>query len=224
VSFRPSHPILGNARPIVKGLPPPEGAILDGMSLRRVCVFCGSHAGTAPEYTAAARELGRALAERGIAVVFGAGGRGMMGALSDAAVAAGGDVIGVIPHALVDLEAGRTDLRDLRVVGSMHERKALMHELSDAFIALPGGLGTLEELTEVLTWNQLGLNGKPVVLLDVLGYWSRLLGLLDHAVSEGFVRPEDRAVIRHTSDVGEALALAEEPAPTRPRRLRIDET
>jgi len=194
------------------------------MPLRRVCVFCGSHTGTAPEYTAAARELGRALAERRITLIFGAGGRGMMGAVSGAALKAGGEVIGVIPHALVDLEAGRTDLEDLRVVGSMHERKALMHELADAFIALPGGLGTLEELTEVLTWNQLGLNGKPVVLLDVRGYWAPLLALLDHAVQEGFVRAADRALIRHTSDLDEALTLAAQPAPRKRRRLRLDET
>ena len=148
----------------------------------------------------------------------------MMGAVSDAALKAGGEVIGVIPHALVDLEAGRTDLEDLRVVGSMHERKALMHELADAFIALPGGLGTLEELTEVLTWNQLGLNGKPVVLLDVRGYWAPLLALLDHAVQEGFVRAADRALIRHTSDLDEALTLAAQPAPRKRRRLRLDET
>ena len=148
----------------------------------------------------------------------------MMGAVSGAALKAGGEVIGVIPHALVDLEAGRTDLEDLRVVGSMHERKALMHELADAFIALPGGLGTLEELTEVLTWNQLGINGKPVVLLDVHGYWGPLLVLLDHAVEQGFILPADRALIRHTSDLEEALALAEEPAPRKRRRLTLDET
>src|SRR5689334_13523463 len=137
------------------------------MAVKRVCVFCGSSPGARPAYAAAAAALARCLVTRGLGLVYGGGNVGLMGVLADAALAAGGEVIGVIPRALVDLEVAHTGLRDLRVVDSMHERKATMAELADAFVALPGGMGTLEELFEVWTWAQLGLHAKPCALLDV---------------------------------------------------------
>jgi len=143
-------------------------------SLRRLCVFCGSASGVRPEYEAAARELGTVLAGRGVGVVYGGASVGLMGVVADSALAAGGEVIGIIPQALVDREVAHAGLSELHVVGSMHERKALMAELSDAFVALPGGMGTLEELFEVFTWRQLGLHAKPIALLDVAGYWAGL--------------------------------------------------
>lgn len=158
-------------------------------------VFCGSSLGARPEYEAAARELGRLLAARGLGLVYGGARVGLMGAVADAALAAGGDVVGVMPRALVAREIAHTGLRDLRVVESMHERKALMAELSDAFVALPGGLGTLEELFEVWTWAQLGLHRKPVALLDVADFYRPLVAFLDAAVGEGFVRAERRATL-----------------------------
>jgi uncharacterized protein (TIGR00730 family) len=176
--------------------------------LARVCVFCGASAGVSPSYVRAARKLGTALAQAGVGLVYGAGGVGVMGALSDAALAAGGEVIGVIPESLMAREFGRTDLKDLRVVASMHERKQLMHDLSDGFVALPGGLGTLEELFEAVTWTQLGLHDKPVVLLNVDGYYDPLIALLDHGVDQGFMSAHDRTLLRCASDVHEALGLA----------------
>jgi hypothetical protein len=163
--------------------------------VRRICVFCGSSAGARPAYARSARALGELLASRGIDVVYGGGAVGLMGELADAALVAGGKVIGVIPDALVAMEVAHDRLTELHVVRSMHERKALMAELSDAFVALPGGLGTLEELFEVLTWAQLGLHPKPCGLVDVEGFYAPLLACLDHAVVEGFVRPENRALV-----------------------------
>jgi uncharacterized protein (TIGR00730 family) len=160
-----------------------------------VCVFCGSNAGASPAYTAAAEIVGRGLAERGIRIVYGGGRVGLMGALADSARAAGGEVVGVMPQALIDREIGHSGIDDLRVVGTMHERKALMVELAEAFIGLPGGIGTLEELFEVYTWAQLGIHAKPIALLDVAGYFERLAAFLDHSVSERFVRPETRAAL-----------------------------
>src|SRR5689334_966041 len=168
--------------------------------LGSICVFCGSSVGKRPEYAIAAAAFGRQLAERGIRVVYGAGNVGLMGVLADAALAAGGNVVGVIPQMLVDRELAHRGT-DLRIVTSMHERKALMAELSDAFVALPGGLGTYEELSEVLTWAQLGIHHKPVGCLNVLGYFDPLARLLDHAVAEGFLRRDQRS----------ALLLAESP-------------
>jgi len=163
--------------------------------VRRVCVFCGSSPGARPAYAEAAEELAGLLAGEGIGLVYGGGGVGLMGRLADAMLAGGGEAIGVIPSALVAREIGHTGLSELRVVGSMHERKALMAELSDAFVALPGGLGTLEELFEVYTWSQLGLHRKPCALLDVEGYYTDLAGFLAHAVEERFVREEHRAML-----------------------------
>ena len=156
--------------------------------LMRICVYAGSNPGANPAYGEAAADLARLLASRGIGVVYGGGKVGLMGILADTALAAGGEVIGVIPQDLMDREIGHAGLTELHVVGSMHERKALMAELSDGFVALPGGAGTLEELIEVYTWSQLGLHAKPMGVLNVAGYYDGLAALLDHAVQEGFLR------------------------------------
>jgi uncharacterized protein (TIGR00730 family) len=172
-------------------------------AIRRVCVFCGASAGHDPAYLAAAA-VGEGLARREIGIVYGGGRVGLMGAVADAALDAGGEVIGVIPQGLVDRELAHRSLTDLHVVGSLHERKALMAELADAFIALPGGLGTLEELSEVVSWAQLELHVKPIGLLDVGEYWRPLLAWLDLAVMEGFVAPAHRRLIER-ADTLEAL-------------------
>jgi uncharacterized protein (TIGR00730 family) len=164
-------------------------------ALSSVCVFCGSNAGVDPAYLEAARHVGRGLAERGMRLVYGGAHVGMMGALADAAMTAGGEVTGVIPRQIVDLEVAHDAVADLRIVDSMHERKALMADLSDAFVALPGGIGTLEELFEVFTWAHLGLHRKPLGLLDVAGYYAPLEAMLDHAVDQRFLRPETRAML-----------------------------
>jgi uncharacterized protein (TIGR00730 family) len=158
-------------------------------------VFCGSSLGARKEYREAAAELGGLLARRDIGLVFGGSRCGLMGFVADAALAAGGAVTGVIPRLLVEKEAAHRGLADLRVVGSMHERKALMAELSDGFVALPGGFGTLEEFFEVLTWSQLGVHRKPCGLLNLAGYYDPLLTLLDHAVEEGFLKPANRELV-----------------------------
>jgi uncharacterized protein (TIGR00730 family) len=158
-------------------------------------VFSGSSPGADLAYRAAARDLGLRLAERGVDVVYGGASVGLMGAVADAAMEGGGHVIGVIPRSLVDREVAHSALGDLRVVETMHERKALMAELSDAFVALPGGVGTLEELFEVYTWNQLGLHAKPLGLFNVRGYFDGLVRFLDHAVAERFVTPKHRAML-----------------------------
>jgi len=182
-------------------------------SARRVCVFCGSNAGTAAAYAAAARDLGAAMAERGVGLVFGGGRVGLMGVLADAVLDAGGEVIGVMPGHLIDREVGHTGLTRLEVTRSMHERKARMAELADGVIALPGGFGTFEEVLEVLTWNQLGLLALPVVFLDVGDFYASLLGFLDGAVEAGFVRPAHRALAQRATDVDDALARALAPPP-----------
>jgi uncharacterized protein (TIGR00730 family) len=163
--------------------------------VQRLCVFTGSSPGAHPAYAQAAEELGRALAGHGIGLVYGGASVGLMGAVADAALEAGGEVVGVIPQVLVDREIAHPGVSDLRVVGSMHERKALMADLADGFVALPGGMGTLEELFEVYTWTQLGLYSKPLGLLDVRGYYAQLAAFLDHAVAEGFVTPENRGML-----------------------------
>lgn len=171
------------------------------MDPARVCVFCGSAPGVRPEYAALARDLGSGLADRGIGLVSGGASVGLMGTVADAALAAGGEVVGVIPQALVDREIAHPRLTDLHVVGSMHERKARMAELSGAFVAIPGGMGTLEELFEVFTWRQLGLHAKPIVLLDVADYWQGLLAFLGHAEDEGFLRAGHRATLELEREV-----------------------
>jgi uncharacterized protein (TIGR00730 family) len=177
--------------------------------LSRLCVFCASSPGVRPAYAGAARQLGELLAERRIELVYGGGRVGLMGVLADAVLANGGHVIGVIPQALMDLEVGHTGLPDLRIVGSMHERKALMADLSDGFIAMPGGIGTLEEFFEVLTWAQLGFHAKPCGLLDVEGFFPGLLRFLDHAVEERFLRPQHRALVMTASDATALLTAME---------------
>lgn len=161
----------------------------------RLCVFCGSNAGQDPVYMETARLLGETLARNGIGLVYGGASVGLMGAVADAVLGKGGHVIGVMPQALVDKEIAHTGLSDLRVVGSMHERKALMAELSDGFIALPGGLGTFEELFEVWTWAQLGYHKKPCALLNVSGFYDKLAHFLDDVVERGFVKPVHRAML-----------------------------
>jgi uncharacterized protein (TIGR00730 family) len=168
---------------------------MDGFAMKTVCVFAGSSVGARPEYRAAAIELGRAVASRNIGLVYGGAHVGLMGAVADAVLAAGGHVTGVIPRALVDKEVAHNGLTDLRVVTSMHERKALMADLSEAFIALPGGWGTLDEFFEILTWAQLGLHQKPCGLLNVCGYFDGLLSFLEHSTIEGFVRREYQSMI-----------------------------
>jgi uncharacterized protein (TIGR00730 family) len=170
--------------------------------MRRICVFCGASPGARTEYTQATMELARLLVGDGIGVVYGGGGVGLMGALADAVIAEGGEIIGVIPGALVDREIAHRDVPDMRVVGSMHERKAEMAELADAFIALPGGIGTLEELFEVYTWAQLGLHHKPCALLNVAGYYDGVAGFLAHAVEERFLRHEHHEMLMVESEPG----------------------
>lgn len=163
--------------------------------MRSVCVFCGSNTGAGEAYADAARALARAIAGRGLRLVYGGGSIGLMGVLGDAALAAGGHVIGVTPRRLLEKELVHPGLTELRVVGTMHERKALMAELSDGFIALPGGLGTLDELFEALTWTQLGIHRKPCALFDVDGYFEKLIAFLDHAVAQRFVKVEHRSML-----------------------------
>lgn len=192
----------------------------------RVCVFCGSSPGARPAYTEATEELARLLAAEGIGVVYGGGGVGLMGKLADAVLAHGGEITGVIPRALVDREIEHRQVEDMRVVDSMHERKALMAELAHAFVALPGGIGTLEELVEVFTWSQLGLHRKPCGLLDVEGYYQRLADFLDHAVQERFLLEQHRATLMVESDPGALLERlrAYRPDAVEPKWIDRDET
>ena len=173
--------------------------------MKRLCVFCGSSAGVRPEYAEGARVLAGELVRRGIGLVYGGGSVGLMGALADAVLGEGGHVIGVIPGALATRELAHPHVSEMRVVASMHERKATMASLVEGFIALPGGLGTLEEALEILTWSQLGIHRKPVGLLNVAGYYDGLLGFLAHAVKEGFVRPEYAALLLAADTAAELL-------------------
>ena len=186
--------------------------------MKNVCVFCGSSNGRRPAYARAARAFGAALAERGMGLVYGGGSIGLMGVVADAALAGGAEAIGVIPQALARREIAHHGLTRLEVVPSMHVRKARMAELSDAFVALPGGIGTLEELFEVLTWGYLGIHAKPTGLLDVGGYFRPLIRLLDHAVEEGFLRPAHRKLVvvdRSPARLLERLARHRVPHATR---------
>lgn len=194
------------------------------MTLERVCVFCGSSPGRRPEYRAAARAVGRTLAERGVGLVYGGGAVGLMGVAADAALEAGGEVVGVIPKALFEREVGHTGV-DLRVVDTMHTRKALMAELSDGFVALPGGIGTLEELFETWTWAQLGTHEKPCGVLDVEGFFGPLIGFLDRVVEERFLRSEHRAMLLVDDDVDRLLdALAAYEPPEVPKWIDREST
>jgi uncharacterized protein (TIGR00730 family) len=164
------------------------------MSLRSVCVFCGSRPGRRPEYEDAARALGRRLAADGVRLIYGGGGIGLMGTLATAVMEAGGTVIGVIPDPLATREVAHAGVTEMRVVPSMHARKALMADLADGFIAMPGGLGTFEEVFEILTWAQLGIHAKPIGLVNTGGYFDALIALVEHAIGEGFIHPEQRAL------------------------------
>ena len=180
-------------------------------------MFCGASPGRDPGYRTLAAEVGAGLAARGIGLVYGGGRVGLMGTLADAALAASGEVVGVIPRRLVDRELAHTGLTQLHVVGSRHERKALMADLADGFIALPGGLGTLEELAEVASWAQLELHRKPIGLLGPDAYWKPMLAWLDHAVDEGFIAPQHRRLVALDDDLDAVLArfAAWDPAPDR---------
>jgi uncharacterized protein (TIGR00730 family) len=188
------------------------------VAVRAVCVFCGSSVPADARFRDAARALGALVASRDIALVYGGGRVGLMGELADAALARGGRVVGVIPAGLFAREVNHTGLTELREVASMHERKQMMYDLSDAFIALPGGLGTLEELAEVATWSQLGLHSKPVVLLDVGDFWNPLMTQLDRMVGTGLLKPANRDLIRHARSPEEALAVLAAARAARPEK------
>lgn len=177
--------------------------------MKRVCVFCGSSFGIRDVYRDAARTLGNELARRGIGLVYGGGNVGLMGVIADTLLDANGDVIGVIPEHLAAKEIEHKRLADLRVVKTMHERKALMADLADGFIALPGGFGTYDEFCEVVTWAQLGLHKKPCGMLNVAGFFDAMLAMFDHATQEGFIRPDHRAMLRVASEPGVLLAEME---------------
>jgi uncharacterized protein (TIGR00730 family) len=187
-----------------------EGAM---QTIRCLCVYCGSSGAVDVRYREAASELGACLAQAGVELVFGGGGVGLMGLLADAALAANGRVTGIIPSHLRSAELAHPGLSELVVVGSMHERKRLMAEKADAFAVLPGGIGTLDEMFEIVSWKQLGLHDKPILLVDVGGYWAPLRALLEHIIDKGFARPQTRSLLRVVPSVPALMAtLAEEPA------------
>ncbi|MEM6834801.1 MAG: TIGR00730 family Rossman fold protein [Pseudomonadota bacterium] len=181
--------------------------------VKRLCVFCGSSSGKDPIHVEAGRQVGAALAKRGISVVYGGASIGVMGAVADGAMQAGGEVIGIIPKAITEFEVAHDHLTELHVVDTMHERKAMMADLSDAFIALPGGIGTMEELFEVWTWGQLGYHNKPFGLLDVAGYWTLLEDFLDAMVEKGFLRPMHRAMVFNETSLDVLLERFESYCP-----------
>ncbi len=177
--------------------------------MKRICVFCGASVGRSPRFAEMARELGAELARRGVELVYGGGNIGLMGAVADGTLAAGGRVIGVIPRALLERELAHAGAQELIVTATMHERKARMAELADAFVALPGGFGTLDELCEVLTWAQLGIHSKPIALLDVEGYWKPLVALFDASVRGGFVSEANRRLLIEARGVQELFERLE---------------
>jgi uncharacterized protein (TIGR00730 family) len=188
-------------------------------ALTRVCVYAGSAPGASPAYAEATRALAAGIVARGAGVVYGGGSLGLMGVLADATIAAGGTITGVIPRFLDEREVGHHGVTDLRVVETMHERKMLMADLADAFVVLPGGIGTLEEIVEMLSWSQLGLHRKPMGLLDVDGFWRPLVGLLDHMTSERFVGLDHRRLLLAAAEAEELLkAMVAWEAPVEPRR------
>ncbi len=192
--------------------------------MKRICVFCGSSSGSRPEYRACAEELGAELARRKIGLIYGGGNVGLMGAIADAVLQAGGEAIGVIPEHLMTREIGHKQLTKLHIVESMHERKALMADLSDAFIALPGGFGTFEEFFEVLTWSQLGLHLKPCGIVNVLDYYSPLLAMLDHAVEQRFLKPQNRALVLSRTTPKELLEAFDQWRPVQVEKWLDRET
>jgi uncharacterized protein (TIGR00730 family) len=173
--------------------------------VKRLAVYCGSSPGVDPAFAGAARALGASMAERGIGLVYGGGRLGLMGIVADKVLEAGGEAFGVIPQALIDLEVAHTGLTELHIVTNMHERKAKMTELTDAFVALPGGIGTLDELFEAWTWNALGYHAKPFCLLNIGGFWDGLIGFMDHVAESGFMSPARRAQLLVASGVDEAI-------------------
>nr|WP_315397939.1 TIGR00730 family Rossman fold protein [uncultured Duganella sp.] len=174
---------------------------------KTICVYCGANAGVTPNYAEAARALGRALVDQNLALVYGGGNVGLMGIIADAVLAAGGEVTGVIPTALVEREVGHTGLTRQFIVKDMHERKAMMASLSDGFVAMPGGMGTLEELFEMLTWSQLGIHAKPIGLLNVDGFYNGLIGFIAHASGQGFIRPQHAALMMSAPEPRALLEL-----------------
>ncbi len=190
-------------------------------NIRRLCVYCGSSGAVEAQYREAASELGARLAAAGVELVFGGGRVGLMGLLADAALAANGRVTGIIPAHLRAAELAHRGVTELVVVGSMHERKRLMAERADAFAILPGGIGTLDEMFEIVSWKQLGLHDKPILLVDVGGYWAPLLALLDHIIAQGFARQQTRGLLRVVPGVAALMAaLSEEPA--MPHRTEVE--
>lgn len=190
--------------------------------MKRLCVYCGSSPGTHPAYAAAARDLGELLARQGIELVYGGAGRGLMGSVADAVLAGGGRVTGVIPAFLQQKEIAHPGLTELHVVDSMHERKTLMADLADGFVAMPGGYGTLEEFVEVVTWGQLGFHGKPCGLLNIRGYFERLLAFLDHAAAEGFLRQQHRGMLLVAGSPAELVELSRNYAPPSVEKWRAE--
>lgn len=192
-------------------------------SILSVCVYCGSRVGTDPTHKASATRLGQALGEAGIQVVYGGGRIGLMGVVADACMAAGGKVVGIIPEHLHDHEVGHHGVTDLRIVANMHERKNLMFELSDAFITLPGGIGSMDETFEIITWKQLRLHDKPIIVVNERGYWTPFLNVVDHIIANDFASPSIRELFTVVDDIEAVLpALAAAPAPAladRPERL-----
>lgn len=188
------------------------------MASTAICVFCGANPGSDPALAEAAAELGVGLARSGHAVVYGGGRVGLMGIVADAALGAGGDVIGFIPEALTGREIEHTGVTELVVTDTMHSRKAAMADRSGGFIALPGGFGTLDEVLEILTWNQIGIIAKPVAFLDVGGYYESLFRFFDDAVAAGLIKPEHRAMARRVATIDEAIAVASGPAPSSPSK------
>ena len=192
--------------------------------MKSICIFCGANHGSSPIYDQTAQAVGDDLARRGYRVVYGAGSVGLMGVVADAALAAGGEVVGVIPDFLGKKEVGHRGLTERIVVDTMHQRKQRMVDLSDAFIALPGGFGTLDELAEILSWAQLGLHRHPIGLLNVEGYFDHLITFLDHSVDQGFLRPENRAILQVDADLALLLAqLGAYQAPDVDKWLRRDQ-
>ena len=184
----------------------------------RICLYCGSNTGSDPAFADAARRLGTALGSRGIGQVYGGGSVGLMGIAADAALEAGGEVIGVITEQLMGAEVGHQGLTTMEVVPTMHDRKARMCDLADGFVVLPGGFGTVDEFAEMLTWNQLGIVAKPVVLLDINGFWEPLLAWMDRAVDAGFVRSAHRVLAQRAVSVDGAIAIATSPVPRTPHK------
>jgi uncharacterized protein (TIGR00730 family) len=190
-----------------------QAATMPNEPTARLCVYCGSNSGTSPAFAALAQQLGSALAHRGIGMVYGGGHVGLMGIAADAALAAGGEVVGVITEQLVGAEVAHTGLTRIEVMGTMHQRKARLADLADGFLVLPGGFGTVDEFAEVLTWNQLGLIAKPVVLVDIDGFWGPMFEWMERAVDAGFVRSSHRMLAQHAHSVDEAIAMAMAPVP-----------